>query len=89
MKHNRLSWTQRWTGITKRSLEARIEDVEDTLRDFNVGTQHLRFKIVDVKPLGNTTYRIKVVASTSAVNKLISIWGEGSHYTLNGKRRMT
>lgn len=88
MKH-KFSWTQAWYGIAHLSPIERIANVESTVRDFNVGTQNLRFKILAVEPIKDGKYRIRLNASTTAVKRITSIWSEGMNYTLDGKRRRT
>ena len=56
MKH-KFSWTQAWYGIAHLSPIERIANVESTVRDFNVGTQNLRFKILAVEPIKDGKYR--------------------------------
>lgn len=86
---NTFSWTQRWIGIRHLSPEDRIKEIESTLRDFNIGTQHLKFKITSIKKGKDDFYSIKLNASNEAVKRITSVWSEGNTYTLNGKRRTT
>lgn len=86
---NDFSWTQNWSGIKTFAPTERIAAVEGALRDFNVGTQKLRFKVIDVKPVGDDIYRIKLKASQAAIERITGIWAGSQYYTVNGKRRMT
>lgn len=95
---NKFSWTQAVYGFplreTKRGFYRRLtasercKFMENWIRDPNIGTQRLRFKVMAVEPLGGNDFRIKLNASTSAINKILSSWSSGQYYTINGKRRM-
>lgn len=96
---NKFSWTQTFDDFplreTKRGFYRRLnakercQHIENWIRDPNIGTQNLRFKVVAVEPRSDGDYRIRLNASTNAINKILRNWNSGQYYTVNGKRRMT
>lgn len=96
---NKVSWTQseldfplkevRRGVYRKYNAHERRVFVDGWLRDENIGTQHLRFTVTAVEPLGGDTYRVKLNASMIAIKKIVDNWASGQYYTINGKRMMT
>ena len=98
MNKNTFSWTQELWGIKKMSPKERRDWCQTMLRAINldVGEGYIRFKVISVDPIHRRTerpfdnpYRIKLIASTSAIKRMTAHWGSGQYFTLNGKRKRT
>lgn len=96
MRKNKFSWTQSTWGMKVLSPKDRRKHFQSLLRDLSLdlGEGHLRFKVVAVEPVHRRSHwdeqhRVKLIASTSAIKRITSHWGDGQYFTVNGKRRKT
>lgn len=83
---HRLRWSQELFGdmnedMADLSHKERCAYIEDWLRDFNLGTNKLNFKVTDVRRVPRSPqYFINVMASARVAGRLISSWSDGHPY---------
>ena len=93
MKKHFLKYVQHaydWDELNCTSTaKERVQAMTRFLKDPNLGMQNLKFKISKVNKMRKGVYQVTVHGSRNALLSIVTQWGFGMRYKLNGKRKVT